>query len=252
MRSVLLTTLFLASACASQTRIPEPVRSAISARHAGRVVELRQSMYVGDLYDENELWLLSPHAFDQTSHIVDTKGVPIRPTGQRGIIPAGTAFVVDRVEFPDVAALARRMLTTPRYNTWVYLEPAPGTLAPAGRKAFIVLLPMDLAEEAEVEAAIAKVLSPAGETKRWLESRKPTIRVAIEHKEILAGMSLDEVVASMGEPIRWFVETTGGKRSSIAWYGAKEAWLFGDVVTSVKPGRPVAPEPVQTAAAPAE
>src|SRR5687767_14646550 len=67
--------------CASHTRLAEPTRAAISARHSGRTVELRQSMYYGDLYDENEKWLLSPYPFAETFHIVDTKGAPIHPKG---------------------------------------------------------------------------------------------------------------------------------------------------------------------------
>ncbi|MEE8410091.1 MAG: hypothetical protein V3T05_10820, partial [Myxococcota bacterium] len=93
------------SACASQTRLAEPVRSAVAARHVGRTVELRQSCYYGELYDENEKWLLSPHAFADTSHIVDLDGVPIHPTGQRGVVAAGTRFIIRRGEFTDAQAM---------------------------------------------------------------------------------------------------------------------------------------------------
>ena len=40
-----------------------------------------------------------------------------------GIVAAGTRFVIKNIEFPDAQAMTNRMLTTPRYNPWVYLEP---------------------------------------------------------------------------------------------------------------------------------
>jgi hypothetical protein len=240
MRTALSASLAVAlAACASQTNLPGPVRAAISERHSGRTVELRVSMYFGDLYDDNEKWLLSPYPFAETYFIVDTHGAPIHPGGQRGLFPAGARFVVQRVEFPDVPAMATRMLTTPRYNPWVYLTPAPGTVAPEGRRAFILVLPPDLDTEAAAEAAVAAALAPEGEMKKWLESRRPTVRVAIEHKEVVPGMTLEELNASLGTPLRWFADTTSsGARARVAWYPSREVWLVdGAVVTEVKPGR---------------
>lgn len=232
--------------CASQTRIPPQVRSAISARHAGKIVELRHSSYFGDLYDENEKWLLSPYPFADTHHIVDLDGKPIHPSGQKGIAPAGTRFVVQQIEFPDASAMAKRMLTTPRYNPWVYLTPADGErLSLDGRKAFILLLPMDLDTEEGVEAALAKALAPEGEITTWLGTRRPTVRVAIDHKDVIPGMSRDELFAAWGEPPMWFVEQHEGKEARVAWYTSKEVWLVEEAVTEVKEARAVAAPPVE-------
>ncbi len=232
------------SACASQTRLAEPVRSAVAARHVGRTVELRQSCYYGELYDENEKWLLSPHAFADTSHIVDLDGVPIHPTGQRGVVPAGTRFIIRRVEFPDAEAMVMRMLTTPRYNPWIWLAPAGESIEalPKDRDHFILLLPMDLETEKAVEEAIARVLAPMGEVTAWLEERRPTVRAAIEHKDIVEGMSEEELRAAMGPPMKWFVDKRDDARANVAWYGAKEAWLVDGAVAEVRDGRKVEPE----------
>lgn len=226
------------SACASQTKITKPVREAIAARHTGRVVELKRSCYFGDLYDENEKWLLSEHAFADTYHIVDTDGAPIHPTGQRGIVPAGTKLVISHIEFPDMRAMARRMLTTPRYNPWIYLQPSPSsTSLPEGRPWFILLLPMDMETEKQVEDAVATLLSPEGEVSSWLASLRPTIRVAIEHKDIIEGMNEQELVAAMGEPLKWLADVRGNEPASVAWYRTKEAWLVGGTVVEVRDGR---------------
>src|SRR6478735_2132162 len=108
----------LAAACASQTKLPEPARAAIADRHVHRLVELKRSYYYGDLYDENEKWLLSPYPFNDTYHIVDLDGAPIHPKMQRGTLPAGTNRPLERAEFPHTFAISKRTLTTTRYNTW--------------------------------------------------------------------------------------------------------------------------------------
>lgn len=263
--SPLLIVLALATMwrCASQTRIPPEVRAQITSRHEGKVVELRHSAYFGNLYDENEMWLLSPYRFEDTSHIVNLDGAPIHPTGQRGIVPAGTRFVVQKVEFPDVSAMAKRLLTTPRYNPWVYLVPAPaaeGQAAPAldGRKAFIALLPMDLETEAQVEKAMSDAFAPEGAVSSWLASRRPTVRVAIEHKDVVEGMSREELFAAWGVPPRWFIEQTPDGEARVAWYTSQEVWLVGDAVKEIKSARavdapavvPVKPEGTRHDAAP--
>lgn len=243
--------------CAAQTRIPPQARSQISQRHKGTTVELRESCYYGELYDENELWLLSPYPFADTSHIVDLNGAPIHPTGQKGIIPAGTRFVIERVEFPDTSALAHRMLTTPRYNPWVYLSPAPEEtrVSLEGRRGFIALLPVELETEQQVEDALAANFAPEGDVQRWLGSRRPTVRVAIEHKNVIEGMSRDELYAAWGTPPMWFIEQSPKGQARVAWYTSKEVWLIGDTVSEVKDGRAVAHPPretVESEATPAE
>jgi len=242
-------------ACASLTRLPEPIRASVAAKHAGRAVELRQSCYYGDLYDENEKWLLSAHPFSDTYHIVDFDGVPIHPRGQRGIAPAGTRFTIQQVEFPDQYAVSMRMLTTPRYNPWVYLAPAEDSGLPTDRKTFILLLPMDMETREQAEAAIEEVLAPEGEVTAWLAERTPSIQVAIKHKDVIAGMTEQELVAALGRPHRWFNDTRDDQRARVAWYPAREAWLVGGKVVDVTDARAVKktePAPAPAEAPPAE
>lgn len=229
--------------CASQTRLAPEVRAGVQSRHEGAIVALKSSCYFGDLYDENELWLLSPYPFAETYHIVDTKGAPIHPANQQGIIPAGTRFKITKVEFPDVRAMAKRMLTTPRYNPWVYLEPAEGEPVSLGdRKSFIVVLPMDLETEAAVEEALAKRFEAPESLVAWLGERSPSIQVAIKHKDVVRGMDEAEVSAAWGEPLLWFGE--GEQR--VGWYRGKEVWFIGGKVSEIKDARTVEKPPAET------
>ncbi|MBN1960324.1 MAG: hypothetical protein JW841_05215 [Deltaproteobacteria bacterium] len=239
----LLTYIYLVvitTSCASQTLLTLSSRERINSRHQNHIVSLRQSCYYGDLYDENEMWLLSPYPFDETSHIINLQGEPIHPQGQRGIIPAGSSFIVKKIEFPDSTAMAKRMLTTPRYNPWIYLIPTQNTITPTNRKYFILLLPMNLAKETLVESAIAKQLAEPENVNSWLKSLRPTIRAAILNKDIAVGMKIDELTAAMGTPLRWFKDTTdNGDQAEVAWYPTKEAWIIHGFVNSIKPSRKV-------------
>ena len=154
-----LTLTFLMAGCLAHTPIPVEVRHQISSDHEGRTVELRQSCYFGDLYDDNSKWLLSAYPFEQVHHIVDMDGKPIHPDNQRGIIPAGTKFIIEEIEFPDPMALATRMLVSPRYHTWVYLKAVDYQQAvpeTRGGDQFVILLPMDLTGRQDVETHIKK------------------------------------------------------------------------------------------------
>ena len=223
--------------CASRTALPAEVRSAMENRYTGHVVELRRSCYYGELYDDNDKWLLTPYPFDNVYHIVDFGGQPIHPEGQRGIVPAGTPFIVDQIEFPDAGGLARRMLTTPRYNPWIYLRRVVGSPLPMERRDWILLLPRGMKDKETVERELDRLVAPEGRMIEWLAARRPVVRVAIEHKEIIAGMTTDEMVSAMGRPLLWFNDTADGKPARVAWYDVKEAWLIGDRVTEVRNGR---------------
>jgi len=233
-----------AFACASQTKLPAEVRTAIDQRHHGHLAELRRSYYYGELYDENEKWLLSAYPFADTYHIVDTKGAPIHPKVQLGILPAGTKVVVDKVEFPDMWAMSKRMLTTPRYNTWVYVRGAPDEPhMPKDAKPMVIVLPLDLDTETSVEEAINKELAPDGEVTKWLASMRPTARAAIENKDVVPGMNLQELSASQGDPPRWFVDRANAGTAQVAWYPKQEVWMINNQVTEVKTARVVVEKP---------
>lgn len=236
--AVTLIAFFSLFRCASQTRLAPEIRQRVQERHTGSIVALKMSCYYGDFYDENERWLLSPYPFSDTSDIADRSGQPIHPSGQRGIVPAGSTFRITRIEFPDMSAMTTRMLMTPRYNPWVYLEPVDAPPL-AGRSSYILVLPSDIDTEDGVEAAIARRLGQQADVKRWLDRRDPRVQVAIKHKDATPGMTEEELTAAMGIPQRWFHEG-GADRAEVAWYGSREVWLVKGKVTEVREARAVA------------
>ena len=204
-------------------------------------MELRQTCYYGDLYDENQRFLLSPYPFAETSHIVDTHGQPLHPQKQRGLLPAASRFVVERVEFPHGWAMLKRMLVSPRFNPWVYLRITPEQ---PNMPLFVWVLPADLPDEPSMEAALLAALGPDGSVSGWLGTLRPTFVAAIAHKQIVAGMGVAELTAARGAPHRWFVDTLAGKQAQVAWYADQEAWLVDDAVAKITKGRaPPAQQP---------
>jgi hypothetical protein len=212
----------------------------IEEEYENQTVELRQSVYYGDLYDENEQWLLSPYPFTTIFHIVDFDGNPIHPQNQVGIIPAGTPLIIEKIEFPNALVLAKRMITSPRFNPWVYLRPQPTSkLASheAQGKPFILPLPLNLTTEEEVHQALGELLAKRGEMKKWLAKRRPTVQVAIAHKKIISGMTQEELVAAVGKPHRWISEFNNDTKTMVAWYPDQEAWLTNKEVVVIRPSR---------------
>lgn len=242
--------LLVLASCTSFTTLPKETRARLSARYLGRTVELKHSCYYGDLYEENERWMLSPYPFADTTHIVDLDGNPIHPQKQHGLIPAGARFEVRKIEFPDIVALSQRMLTTPRYNPWVYLRAHTDNTPPLpDAHTYVLVLPPDLKTEEAVEQALSVHFGTPGSVRTWLAERRPSVRAAILHKDVVRGMSPQEMVAALGVPHQWFVEKrgTGDERTDVAWYTSQEIWLRNNRVVDVRPGRASAPPPAPNA-----
>jgi hypothetical protein len=238
--------------CAPNLTRAARVQTAANQRWRGKQVELRQSCFYGDFYDDKRKWFLSPHPFEQVTHVTerlpDLDGTPAHPGPARGIVRAGTRFTVAKVELPDLLAVASRLMTTPRRQAWVYLElTAEDARLPRYRRYWVIVLPADAKDALGVEQALAQALAPVGDVRTWLNERRPTVRVGIEHKDIVKGMSSDELVAAMGAPLRWLDDSQQGRPVRVAWYGTREAWLANATVIDVRPGRSVG-EPPMTAA----
>ena len=100
---------------------------------------------------------------------------------------------------------------------------------------------MDLQDRQDVEANIAKVLAPEGDVSRWLKDRRPSVRVAIAHKDLQPGMTRDELVAARGEPHLWIAQQGSYGLEMVAWYPSQEAWIRNGRIVDLKPGRTIQP-----------
>ena len=97
-----------------------------------------------------------------------------------------------------------RMLTSPRYHTWLVVELVDTyDLLPSEQQPFVILLSAELDDAKVRKAAIERWLSPAGETTKWLSSLSPRTQKAIQMKAPFPGMHQDELIAAMGPPQMW-------------------------------------------------
>lgn len=189
--------LILIAGCYAPAAISPAIQKALNARLTGQVLELRHSCYVLPLFDENELWLLSPREPSTLRLIDDARGQPIPAPKPVGILAAGTRMVAVRLAPPDLWALTQRVWTTPRFHSWIYLQevPSPSRATP---RTYIMLIDDTARSEAELAQQIAHILAPEGEVTTWLTTLRPTERAAIRHKEVVAGMTARAMEAAVG------------------------------------------------------
>ena len=237
-RTILFALALSLGGCLHYNHLSLPLQKTLAAQYSGQTVALKQSCYFGSLYDENEKYLLSARPFTEISHISDLEGSPIHPEGQVGIIPAGTLFRIKRIAFPSFISSFERMLTTPRYNPWIYLEPLEKNNPHIPTEhPYIVLLPLDINTEADFHAQLHGMLGEEAQVLTWLQKRKPSVRSAITYKEVIPGMQRQELVASWGEPPHWLSSATSSGEAQIAWYPDREVWLLHNKVLEVRQAR---------------
>ena len=199
-------------------------------------VELKHSCFFGDLYGENELWLLSPYRFSETSHMRDLDGNAIYPQDEKGLVAAGTTFKVKRIEAPSRLALLKRMLWTPRFYTWVYLEQisTPPNLKHRERP-FVIVLQGNYAESQELEEALNSWLDKSHTTSQWISNRSPMVQYGIRNKEAIEGMTLEELITAVGKPKKLVSQHTNSEIATIAHYPNQEYIFRSQKLVSIKP-----------------
>lgn len=205
----------------------------------GNTFELRHSHFYGELYDENEFMLLAPYPFRDVFHLVDLEGQPIHPRNQRGVIPAGTRVRFRELRTVNEWSSLNRMLTSPRYHSWLVVELVDThDLLPSEQEPFVLLLSAALEDVSVRKAAIERWLSPVGETTAWLDSLSQRAQKAIAMKSPYPGMHREELIAAMGPPQMWIAEQGPRGQRMVAWYPHTEAWVSDKLVVSLHQQRP--------------
>ncbi|MEE2961768.1 MAG: hypothetical protein VYA34_13575 [Myxococcota bacterium] len=166
----------------------------------------------------------------------DLDGNAIHPQNEKGLVPAGTAFKVKRIEAPSRWTLFGRMLWTPRFYTWVYLEQisTPPNLEHRERP-FVIVLKGDYAESQELELALNSWLDKNGTTSKWLANLSPMIQYGIRNKEAIEGMTLEELIAALGKPEKLVPQNTDPEIASVAHYPNQEYVFRSQKLVAIKP-----------------
>jgi hypothetical protein len=241
-----------AAACPTYTVIPDADRAAIEDTHTGELLFLKQSMYVGQFYDDDRFRLVHPRRFEELTYLQTAEGDAIPPPPAEGIIPAGTRVRVERIEFPTGDAVFRRPLYTPRYTTWILLrvarERGPEVTVERAQR-HVLLIPAGIADEETFDSWFGASLTTE-DPNPWLLSLPEPQRNAILQKQATLGMDYQALTAAWGFPDQLARKDEGQGSVEGAVYGARSVVLKDGIIVRISdPTAPAAaaPDPAQPA-----
>lgn len=221
MRRAALASLLALAACATTPpTVPDAERERVSRELEGRQRYLRVAMYASPLWEDTSKVFLSDQPGAEV-HLLETRGgTPIPPPRPERVVPPGTPVRVVKVEFPGPWVMADRVLVSPRYNPWVYLE-GPGDARP-----WILVLTRDLTRYDEVRAEVDRLLT-TDDPRAALEALPEEHRDAILRKDALEGMSARALELAWGLPERKRIDRPAGTEEW-AWPGGKRRAFLRD------------------------
>lgn len=237
---IALSTL-LAAGCPSYAVIPDDQRKVVDDKHTGALLFLRQSVYVGDFYDDTRYKLIHPRRFEELGFLESIEGDAIPPPPPDGVIPAGTRVRVERIEWPIGDVVFRRPIYTPRYTTWVWLRVARDRGADVTMERderHIMLLPGGIGDAETFDLWFDAALSEE-DPNPWLLSLPDDQQLAISQKQAVPGMTYDALTSALGFPDAISRDVREGSTVEVAVYGATSVMLRDGVVERVNVPVPV-------------
>lgn len=229
----------LAAGCPSYSVIPDVDRAKLETDHGGELLFFRQSMYVGQFYDDDRYRLVHPRRFEELTYLRTVEGDAIPPAAAEGIIPAGTRVRVERIEWPTGEVVFRRPLYTPRYTTWVVLRVAADRgpeVTVEREQRHILLLPGGIVDGESFDLWFDASLTQE-DPNPWLLSLPEEQQHAISLKRAVAGMDYDALTAALGFPDSITRDVVEGGTREVAIFGAVSVVLKDGVVERVSDPR---------------
>ena len=225
----------LATGCPSYSVIPDVDRKKLEQGHSGQLLFFRQSMYVGQFYDDDRFRLVHGRRFEELTYLRTVEGDSIPPPPAEGIIPAGTRVRVERLEWPTGEVVFRRPLYTPRYTTWVVLRVAADRgpeVTVEREQRHILLLPAGITDAESFDLWFDASLTEE-DPNPWLLSLPEEQQRAIALKRAVVGMDYDALTAAMGFPDSITRDVVEGGTREVAVFGAISVVLHDGVVERV-------------------
>ncbi|HYG67643.1 MAG TPA: hypothetical protein VD838_08290 [Anaeromyxobacteraceae bacterium] len=199
MRHALLSLAVLAAtaltACAPRASIPDPERERVGRELTGQRRWLRAAAYSGPFFGDLSKKLLTDQPAAELDLLETAGGDRIAPPTADRILPPGTEVRIRSVEFPTGWTIARRIVMTPRYHPWVFLE-VEGSTDP-----HVLVLPQTAATFEAVRDEIDRLLVPDDPSSAF-EALSAEHRDAIRAKRLVDGMTTRAVEMSWGLPER--------------------------------------------------
>lgn len=212
--------LLLAS-CTPRAVISDPERARVAASLDGQQRWLRVAAYATPLWGDRTKALLTEQPLDHLDLVETPGGQPVPPPPAERVVPPGTAVRVRAVEFPTTWVIAQRIVTTPRYHPWVYVD-VPGDTRP-----YVIVLSQMAASFDDVRGEVDRVLSPDASPASAFAALPQEQRDAILRKELVEGMSTRAAEMAWGLPEKKRIDRPAGTEEW-TWPDGKRRASFQD------------------------
>jgi hypothetical protein len=190
MRPALVCLASLALACMPRASVPDAERRRVEQELGGAQRWLGVAVHVGPFFGDGSKLLASDQPFEELELLEGPSGKVIAPPPPERVLPPGTPVRIARVEFPTGWIIAKRIVMTPRYHPWVFLQVA-GESRPV-----VLVLPQELTTFEEVRL----------ELDRWLAATDPSPALRAlpaEHQAHVATKRLVEDMAPRAVEMAW-------------------------------------------------
>jgi hypothetical protein len=232
MRKALLCVASLVSllALACQTPIlemSEADQRRVERELAGQQRYVRVALYLGSLWMQTDLAYLTDRPADEIDLVDKPSGAPIRPPATHRVLPPGAQVRITRIEWPTTFNLGQRVVVSPRWHPWVYLQ-VPGESRPA-----IIVLPQEVKTYDDARVELERYLS-VEDPGPALAALPQEIRGLVLAKEAGPGMSARALEMAWGFPERKKIDRPAGTEEWFWVGGNRHAYLRDDRVEKVE------------------
>jgi hypothetical protein len=232
MRRVLVLLIALAPliACFPRATVPDTERQRVSRELTGQQRYLRVAAYAAPLWGDRGKLFVSDQPGSELDLVETGGGQPIPPPTPQRVLPPGTPVRVRAVEFPTGGIIAQRVVMSPRYHPWVYLE-VGGEARP-----HVLVLSQTVATYEDVQGEIERLLT-ADDPSSAFGALPQDQRDAILRKEPIEGMTARALEMAWGLPEKRRIDRPAGTEEWTWPGGKRKAFLRDERVERVEAAR---------------
>lgn len=208
------------AACAPRVSMPDPERERVGRELTGQRRWLRAAAYSGPFFGDASKKLLTDQPAAELDLLETTGGAEIPPPKAERVLRPGTSVRIRSIEFPTGWGIARRIVMTPRYHPWVFLDVSGST------EPHVLVLPQTVATFDAVRDELDRLLVTDDPTAAF-EALPPEHREAILVKRLADGMTPRAVEMAWGLPERKRIDRPA-RTEEWSWPGGKRRAFFED------------------------
>ena len=219
MRRLFLPLLLLAG-CFPRAEVPDVERQKVARELEGAPRYLEVAIHVGPFFGDHAKLLASDQPFSELELLESPGGQTVSPPPPERVLPPGTPVRIARIEFPTGWNIARRVVMTPRYHPWAFLEVA-GEPRPV-----ILVLPQELTTFEQVRLELDRYLAPV-DPSPVMRAFPEEQQLAIRAKRLVDDMPPRAVEMAWGYPEKKVIDRPSNAEEW-SWAGGKRHSSFKD------------------------